>query len=88
MNADIELRDLTKVPLTLDELRVLARRVGGASALVAPKKAKEANGLDGEALLGWLAEDMGRARRPIIDLGGKVLLGFNAEILRNVQIRL
>ena len=75
----VELRDLIKQPLTADELRKLARRVGGADNLVAPKRRKEAEGLTGDALLAWLAADGGRVRRPIVDTGTTVTLGFAAD---------
>ena len=57
------------------------RRVGGADELVAPKRKAEAAAADltGDALLAWLAEGGKRVRRPIIDVGGKVLLGFAAD---------
>jgi arsenate reductase-like glutaredoxin family protein len=45
---------------------------------VAPKRRKEAGDLDGEKLIAWLAADGGRLRRPIVVIGGKVTLGFDA----------
>jgi len=72
----LELRNLIKEPLTADELRVLASRVGGAQHLVAPKRRSEAEGLDGEKLLKWLAEDGARVRRPIVVAGKTITLGF------------
>jgi arsenate reductase-like glutaredoxin family protein len=74
-----EMRDLIKKPLTLPELRALAVRAGGAAELVAPKQRKEAEGLDEEALLAWLAEDGRRLRRPIIDTGEILALGFTSQ---------
>jgi arsenate reductase-like glutaredoxin family protein len=53
--------------------------VGGPKELVAPKRRAEAEKLDGEKLIAWLAEDGGRLRRPIVVLGGKkATLGFHA----------
>lgn len=74
-----ELRNLIKEPLTATELRRIARRAGGAAELVAPKKRKEAEGLDGEELITWLAEDGSRVRRPIIVAGDVVTLGFGKD---------
>jgi arsenate reductase-like glutaredoxin family protein len=73
-------RNLIKQPLTVPELKKLAKRAGGPENLVAPKRRSEAEGLSGEKLIAWLAEDGGRVRRPIIDLGGNdLLLGFAAD---------
>ena len=73
------LRNIIKEPLTVPELRALAARVGGAQALVAPKRRVEAEGLEGEALLAWLAADGGHVRRPIVIAGKRVVLGFAAD---------
>ena len=75
----MELRNLIKEPLTADELRLLASRVGGAEHLVAPKRRAEAEGLNGEKLLKWLAEDGARVRRPIVVTGKTITLGFTDE---------
>ena len=73
---DLVERHLIKEPLTAAELKKLAKRAGGPEALVAPKRRAEAEGLSGDRLIAWLAEDGGRVRRPIIDLGGELFLGF------------
>jgi arsenate reductase-like glutaredoxin family protein len=52
--------------------------VGGPKELVAPKRRAEAEGLDGEKLIAWLASDGAHIRRPIVVAGKKVTLGFNA----------
>jgi hypothetical protein len=57
-------RNLIKEPLSAAELRALAKRAGGPEQLVAPKRRAEAEGLLGEKLIAWLAEDGGRVRRP------------------------
>jgi arsenate reductase-like glutaredoxin family protein len=75
----VEERNLIKEPLTAAELRSLAKKAGGAEQLVAPKRRAEAEGLSGDALIAWLAEDGGRVRRPIIEVGGEVTLGFAAD---------
>ncbi len=72
------IRNLIREPLAVDELRRLAAMVGGPRELVAPKRRAEAEGLDGEKLIAWLAADGARVRRPIVVVGKKVTLGFNA----------
>ena len=81
---ETELRDLIKQPLTLAEIEKLAKRVGGARELVAPKRKKEAEEVSDEALPAWLAEDGGRMRRPIVDTGKRVTLGFAADARKAV----
>src|ERR671937_2664739 len=75
----VEERNLIKQPLSVAELRSLAKKAGGVEQLVAPKRRKEAEGLSGEKLIAWLAEDGGRVRRPIIDVDGELTLGFAAD---------
>ncbi len=75
----VQERNLIQEPLTAAELRALAKKAGGAEQLVAPKRRKEAEGLSGEKLIAWLAEDGGRVRRPIIEVGGELTLGFAAD---------
>ena len=75
----VEERNLIKEPLSAAELRALAKKAGGAEQLVAPKRRAEAEGLSGEKLIAWLAEDGARVRRPIIEVGGEVTLGFAAD---------
>ena len=82
---DVTLRNLIKEPLTATELKALAKRVGGPEMLVAPKQRAEAEGLSGDELLAWLAEDGRRIRRPIIDVGGKVLLGFTGSVREELE---
>ena len=74
---EVKLRNIIKEPLSVDELRRLASRVGGVDELVAPKRRAEAEGLHGEKLLRWLAADGARVRRPIVVTGAKVTLGFS-----------
>ena len=80
-----ELRNLINEPLSADELRVLASRVGGAEHLVAPKRRTEAEGLDGEKLLKWLAADGARVRRPIVVAGKTITLGFTDEARKELK---
>jgi arsenate reductase-like glutaredoxin family protein len=72
-------RNLIKEPLTAAEIAELAKTVGDAQELVAPKRRAEAEGLKGKALIDWLAADGGRLRRPIVVKNGKVTLGFAAD---------
>ncbi len=81
----VEERNLIKQPLTASELRVLAAKAGGAEQLVAPKRRAEAESLSGEKLIAWLAEDGARVRRPIIEAGGELTLGFAADAQEKLQ---
>ena len=86
---DLKLRNLIKEPLTVRELKDLAQRAsGGAADLVAPKRRAEAEGLKGQALLEWLAADGGRVRRPIIDTGKQITLGFAAGVREELEAKL
>lgn len=67
------------------ELRSLAKKAGDAATLVAPKRRKDAAGLAGDALLSWLAEDGARVRRPIIEHGAVLTLGFTEETRRKLD---
>jgi arsenate reductase-like glutaredoxin family protein len=81
----VEERNLIKQPLTADELRALAKKAGGADQLIAPKRRAEAEGLSGEKLIAWLAEDGARVRRPIIEADGELTLGFAADAQEKLQ---
>jgi arsenate reductase-like glutaredoxin family protein len=81
----LSLRNLIKEPLTVDELRRLAARAGGADQLVAPKRRAEAEGLSGDKLLRWLAEDGARVRRPIVVTGKKTTLGFTDAVREELE---
>lgn len=74
--------------MTRDELRDLAKQVGSAKDLVAPKKRGEAGDLDGEKLLAWLAEDGARVRRPIIVVGKAVTLGYKEDAMKALVSKL
>src|SRR5919109_5417687 len=82
---EVELRNIIKEPLSVEELRRLASRVGGVDELVAPKRRAEAEGLHGEKLLRWLAEDGARVRRPIVVTGAKVTLGFSESAREELE---
>src|SRR5919204_5382388 len=84
----VELRNIIKEPLSVDELRRLASRVGGVDELVAPKRRAEAEGLHGEKLPRWLAPDGGSVRRPIVVTGAKVTLGFSEAAREELEAAL
>jgi arsenate reductase-like glutaredoxin family protein len=74
----VKLRHLLKEKLSRDEIEALAKRVGDARELVAPKRRAQAEALSGAKLIDWLAADGGHLRRPIVIVGNKITLGFNA----------
>jgi arsenate reductase-like glutaredoxin family protein len=76
---ELTLRNLIKEPLSADELRKLAKQVGDPRELVAPKRRAEAEGLAGDKLIAWLAQDGARLRRPIIVAGKTITLGFTKD---------
>lgn len=74
-----------KEPLSVAELRALAGKAGSVEALVAPKRRGEAEGKAGDVLLRWLAEDGGRVRRPIVEVGPALTLGFTEETRKKLD---
>ena len=82
---DVTERNIVKQPLSEAELTALAAKAGGAENLVAPKRRAEAEGLSGKKLIAWLAQDGGRVRRPIIEVKGKLTLGFTEETRRILE---
>ena len=85
---ELSLRNVIKEPLSADEIRKLAKRAGGPKLLVAPKRRSEAEALDGEELIEWLAADGARLRRPIIETGKGLTLGFTAESRQALELLL
>ena len=79
---------MIKEPLSAAEIRALAKRAGGPKELVAPKRRAEAEGLDGDKLIAWLAEDGARVRRPIVVVGGELVLGFAADAREKLEAKL
>jgi arsenate reductase len=61
-------------------LRALAKRAGGARELVKPTARAEVEGMSAAQVVAWLAEDPKRLRRPIIDTGDELLLGFTKQV--------
>ena len=82
------MRDLVKQPLTAAELEALAEHSGGPEALVAPKQRAAAEGMSGKKLLAWLAEDGKRVRRPIVQIGDTITLGFTDPVRAELEKRL
>jgi arsenate reductase-like glutaredoxin family protein len=85
---DVTDRNLVKQPLTVAELKALAKRAGGPEQLVAPKRRADAEGLTGEKLYAWLAADGGNVRRPIIELADALFVGFSTATRAELQKKL
>jgi arsenate reductase-like glutaredoxin family protein len=66
-------------------LRALAKKAGGVEQLVAPKRRAEAEGISGDKLIEWLAEDGARVRRPIIEVGNEITLGFAEDARQKLE---
>lgn len=69
-------RDLLKQPLSLAELSALAKRVEDVRDLVKPLNKSEVEGMKDKDILGYLAKNPNSVRRPIIDTGKLLTLGF------------
>src|SRR5919198_2314288 len=69
-------RNLLKEPLSVAELEEFARRVGGIRELVKPTARGEVEGLGDAEITRFLSENPNSVRRPIIDTGRVVTLGF------------
>lgn len=80
-------RNIIKDPLTAAEIRSLSARVGGAVELVGPTKRREVEGMSDDAVVAWLQADPKRFRRPLIDLGDTVLLGFSKPVRAALDAR-
>lgn len=73
-------RNLFKDPLTQAEIAALAKKAGGAVHLVAPTRRNEVAGMTAQQIVAYLAEDPKRFRRPIIDTGAALHLGFTKAV--------
>lgn len=62
------------------EIATLAKRAGGAINLVAPTRRAEVDGMTDPQIVAYLAEDPKRLRRPIIDTGDALHLGFSKAV--------
>lgn len=77
---DVRERNLFTDRLTPAEIAALARRAGGVSRLVAPTRLGEIEAKSDAEIVGYLAEDPKRLRRPIIDTGVALHLGFSRKV--------
>lgn len=73
-------RNLFTQPLAAEEIRRLASRAGGVQFLVAPTRRSEAEGMTDPQLVSFLAGDPARVRRPIIDTGDDLFVGFSTQV--------
>jgi arsenate reductase-like glutaredoxin family protein len=73
-------REILKEPLREDEVRALAKRVPHVRDLVRPMRAKETAHLSDAELIPHLAKNPGDLRRPIIDTGSALYLGFDLKV--------
>jgi arsenate reductase-like glutaredoxin family protein len=87
LGARVSERNLIREPLSVAEIKALAKRVGGVAELVGPTKRREVEGLSDAQVISWLRDDPKRFRRPLIDLGDEVLLGFNAAVRAELEER-
>ena len=69
-------RDLLKEPLTLEELTALGKRVDDVRDLVKPLNKSDVEGMSDKDVLRYLAKNPNSVRRPIIDTGKILTLGF------------
>lgn len=73
-------RNLFRERLSAAEIRALGARAGGVRELVAPRRRAAVEGMSDEEVVAFLAADPARLRRPIIDTGGTVHLGFTKAV--------
>lgn len=73
-------RNLLKEPLSVDEVEALARRAGGVSELVKPTARAEVEGMTAAEIARFLAANPNMVRRPIIDTGKLLTLGFTPKV--------
>ncbi|HEX9711031.1 MAG TPA: ArsC/Spx/MgsR family protein [Actinomycetota bacterium] len=66
--------------MTPSEIKQLGHRAGGVRELVAPRRRAEVEGMSDRQVVAYLAQDPARLRRPIIDTGGRIHLGFSKAV--------
>ena len=76
------MRDLFKAPLTLDEIRALSARVADGDLLSRRTAEIRTHGIDPEApvtarTMALMAKEPRLIRRPILDTGREVIVGFD-----------
>ena len=69
-----------KQRLTPQEIRAIGKRAGGVRELVKPTARADVAGMSDAQIVAWLAEDPNRLRRPIIDTGSAIYLGFAKNV--------
>jgi arsenate reductase-like glutaredoxin family protein len=79
-----EVRNFFMQRLTRSELQLLANRVGDIRLLVAPTRLSEVDGFDRRQIIEYLQEDPRHLRRPIIDTGEELHLGFTAAVRKSL----
>lgn len=70
------------------ELKALAKRVGDANELVKPINKKDVEGMSDAQVLSYLAENPNSVRRPIVDTGGVLTLGFTPKVREQLTAEL
>jgi arsenate reductase-like glutaredoxin family protein len=61
-------------------LRGLGKRAGGMHELVKPNNKKDAEGMSDAEVVQFLVENPNAVRRPIVDTGGVLTLGFAPKV--------
>lgn len=79
---DVEVRDLFKQPLTLEEIEALSARLRDGDLLSRRSKEVETHGIDPEApvtarTMKLMAREPRLLRRPILDTGTEIVVGFD-----------
>lgn len=71
---------MIKQPLSLAELKALGKRVEDVRDLVKPINKKDVEGMSDAKVLDYLAANPNSVRRPIVDTGGSLTLGFTPKV--------
>jgi arsenate reductase-like glutaredoxin family protein len=77
---DLEARNIFKDRLTFAEILELGGRLGGVAALLPGNRRDEVEGMSDEEIGRYLADDPSRIKRPIIDTGDHVYVGFSRAV--------
>jgi arsenate reductase-like glutaredoxin family protein len=77
---DLVERNIFRNRLTLAEIVELGERAGGVAALVPAKQKDEIEGMSPDEISRYLADDPSRIKRPIIDTGDGVYIGFSRAV--------
>ncbi|HEX2258660.1 MAG TPA: ArsC/Spx/MgsR family protein [Actinomycetota bacterium] len=82
---DFVQRNIFKDRLTEKEIVELGERAGGVASLVPRKQRDEVEGMSEEEITRYLAEDPSRIKRPIIDTGEHVYIGFSQTVQQQLE---